>query len=405
MRFDSGLLARIGDISNYPPVDEWRSLSKLLESCGYTGVWAAEHHFLWDDGAPPTPTNPLLFGAFIACETKQLRIGQSGVLMPAWHPMRVAEDAAMLDHMTGGRLDFGMLKGLNGKYTTTIDAVGKPRNHEETNAAVMWEGFDIIKKCWSGEPFRHEGEYFTIPYPWSAQGTPGEGQNSAFYNEQGELIAMQGSPLPLQQPFPPCWAMVDSVSSHTTAGEVGVGAICWANTFEGTREVWTAHREAAQRTSPKLPHGANSRVAMMRPTFVAKDSTSAEAVMRPAINALFGAGFLRDASLRSWIGRERILASYEELTDWERTCDWYDFVKARELAFIGSPEEVTELLKRYESDLAAEHLIAYWGLPGIGFEQVVESTKLFAEKVMPHFGATEPYASSVSGASVPEVRV
>jgi alkanesulfonate monooxygenase SsuD/methylene tetrahydromethanopterin reductase-like flavin-dependent oxidoreductase (luciferase family) len=350
-------------------------------------VWLAEHHFLQDTDAPPTPTNPLMLGAYIAAQTSRLRVGQCGVLMPAWHPIRVAEDAAMLDNMSGGRLEFGMLKGLNGKYSTTIDAVGRPRDHDRTNSAVMWEAFDIVRKFWSGEPFRHDGEYFTIPYPWRAQGATAQGLDPRFYSEDGQLIATEGLPLPVQKPLPPCWAMVDSVPSHIAAAKTGAGAICWANTLEGTREVWTAYREAAQEAQPDLHPGANSRVAMMRPVYVAETSAAAEAVMRPAVNGLFEGSFLRDGSLKTWIGRERLAASYEELSEADRTCDWYDFVKSRDLAFIGTPEEVTELLQKYESELGADHLIAYWGFPGLTFDQQVASTKLFADKVMPHFSA------------------
>jgi alkanesulfonate monooxygenase SsuD/methylene tetrahydromethanopterin reductase-like flavin-dependent oxidoreductase (luciferase family) len=396
MRFDSGLLSPIGDVSNYPPIHQWRALAKMLESCGYTGLWVAEHHFHYEAGAPATPPNPLMLGAYIASETQRLRLGQSGVVMPAWHPLRVAEDAAMLDHLSGGRLDFGMLKGLNGKASTNLDSVGKPRNHEETNAEVMWEAFEIVKKCWSGKAFRHDGKYFSLPYPWRTQGKPGK-VDPVFYSEEGELTALKGSPVPLQQPLPPCWVMVDSVSSHTTAGELGVGAVSWANTFEGTREAWTAYRQAARLGADALPAGANSHVAMMRPTYVAKDSAAAEDVMRPAINGLYGHSFLTDGSLKQWVGRERILASYEELTERERTCDWYDFLKGRGWIFVGTPEEVTELLKRYESELGAEHLIAYWGLPGISFEQQVESTKLFADKVMPHFSDRSDTTLSATG--------
>jgi len=57
MRFDSGLLGHNGDVSKYPPIDEWKETVQILESAGYGGVWAAEHHFFWDGWTNPVPTN------------------------------------------------------------------------------------------------------------------------------------------------------------------------------------------------------------------------------------------------------------------------------------------------------------------------------------------------------------
>jgi alkanesulfonate monooxygenase SsuD/methylene tetrahydromethanopterin reductase-like flavin-dependent oxidoreductase (luciferase family) len=389
LRFDSGLLARVGDISSYPQVDEWLALPKLLESCGFTGVWSAEHHFGWDVGVTPTPTNPLMLGAYVAAATRTLRIGQCGVALPAHHPLRVAEDAAMLDHMTGGRMEFGFMKGLNGKVSRQFDpATGIIRDHDKTNADLMWDAFEVIKKFWSGKPFRHDGPYFTFPSPWDGSATPKELRDPRFYADDGTLIALQGLPTPLQKPLPPCWVMVDSVYSTTQAAAKGVGTVCWAKTFEGSREVWTAYREAAKKAlaDGTLPAGANLRTAMMRPTFVAKDTKAAEAVMRPALNGLFGRIF----GLDGWLGRRAMLASWEKLTPAEEKMDWYDYLRGRNQCFVGSPEAVTEQLKQYEQELGAEHLIMYWALPGVTFEQQTASLELFADKVMPNFSSAQP---------------
>ena len=387
MRFDSGLLAHVGDTASFPPVGEWLELSRLLESCGYTGVWSAEHHFAWDPGTTPTPTNPLMFAAYVAAQTERLRIGQCGLLFPSWHPLRAAEDAAMVDHMTRGRLDFGFMKGLSAKVSRNFDAVGVERDHDKTNAELMWESFEVIRKWWSGEPFRHDGKYWTFPGEWRAKGTPKELLDPAIYGPDGEMIALKGIPLPYQQPIPPCWVMVDSVSSHVQAAQRGVGTLCFANTFEGTREVWTAYRTAANEAAAAgtLPIGANSRVGMMRPTYVAATQEEADAVMRPALNGLFGGYHGIDA----WLGRRAAVASYEELTDEDRECDWYDFFQRHDQIFVGTPESVTEKLKRYESELGAEHLVMYWSMPHISFEQVTDSVKLFADKVMPNFAASD----------------
>ncbi|WP_433521521.1 LLM class flavin-dependent oxidoreductase [Nocardia pseudovaccinii] len=383
MRFDSGLLAHVGDLSRYPQVDEWLELPKLLESAGYTGVWCAEHHFSWDTGVTPTPTNPLMYASYIATNTTNLRIGLCGLNLPAWHPLRAAEDAAFVDHISGGRLDFGFMKGMSPKISTNFDAVGRGRDHGRTNADVMWEAYDVIRKFWSGEPFSHDGTYFTFPAKWEAKGVPKEAMDPTFYGPHGELIAIKGIPLPFQDPIPPAWVMVDSVSSHEQAARNGVGTLCFANTFEGTREIWNAYRKAANEADAggALPAGANSRFGMMRPTFVASTQEEAEAVMRPALNKLFG-GFY---GVDSWLGRQNLIASHQELTEEDRDCDWFDFFQRHEQIFVGTPEFVTERLKKYEEELGAEHLVMYWSMPDVSYGQMTDSIKLFADKVMPNF--------------------
>ena len=101
-----------GELNGYPRIQEWRESAKLIESLGFTAVWCAEHHFFWDGWTNPVPTNPLLFGAFVAAQTTKLSLAQCGVCIPDWHPIRAAEDAAMLDHMSQGRLEFGSVARL-----------------------------------------------------------------------------------------------------------------------------------------------------------------------------------------------------------------------------------------------------------------------------------------------------
>lgn len=384
MRFDSNLLAHVGDISGYPQVDEWVDLCRMMEDVGYAGVWIAEHHFAWDTGVTPTPTNPLLFGAHVASVTQRMRIGQCGVNLAANHPLRVAEDAAMLDHLSHGRMEFGFMKGLSGKVSHQFDPIrAAARDHDKTNGDLMWDSFEVIKKFWSGKPFRHDGPYFTFPTAWDGSAIPKEHRDPTYYDEKGTLIALRGLPTPVQKPIPPCWVMVDSVYSTAQAAAQGVGAVGWAQTFEGTRERVKAYWESANKAKAAgtLPAGANLTTAMMRPTYVARSSKEAEAVLRPAINGLLSRVF----GVSHWLGKKAMLASWEELTDEDKASDWFDFLRRRKQFFCGTPEEVTDLLQEYEEDLGMQHLMMYWAMPHISYEQQKSSVQLFAEKVIPRF--------------------
>jgi alkanesulfonate monooxygenase SsuD/methylene tetrahydromethanopterin reductase-like flavin-dependent oxidoreductase (luciferase family) len=380
MRFDSGLLVHAGRADNYPPIEEWRATAKLLESAGFTALWCAEHHFFWDGWTQPTPTNPLLFGAFMAGQTETLRMGQCGVCLPDWHPIRVVEDVAMLDHMTGGRVDFGMIRGLNSRTSLNFN-VDADRRDQERNKALFWETYEIVQKAWGGR-FSHEGEFYTFPVPgWRDESLPPEQLDADYYGPDGELIALEVQPSPYQQPFPPTWLMADSLGSSVAGAKRDLGVISWGQTFELTREVWGACR-AAREAELGAGSAEGERLGIMRPVFVARTAEEAEAAMRPSVNMLFDHIVGLTAA---WAGRKAFLASDEELTDEALEQDWFDFLNDRGWCLVGTPEQVTEQLKRFESELGCKHLINYWALPLIEFDQMIASTKLFADEVMPHF--------------------
>ena len=376
MRFDSGVVVHAGDVSAYPPVVEWRDTAQFLESAGFTGVWCAEHHFFWDGWLAPTPTNPLLFGAYIAAQTTTLRLGQCGVCLPDWHPLRVAEDVATLDHMSDGRVDFGVMRGLNNRVSGNFNADADRRDQKRLQE-LFWESLELIQMAWSGEPFRYDGQFYKVPFAgWKDGSLPPEELDPRFYSRDGELTALQVLPTPLQGPDLPCWVMADTVSSTAKAAARGLGVLSWAQSFEATRAALGAYREAA-------PEGVPERFGTMRPRYVARTMDEAERVMRPSINLEME--HVTGGVSATWRGRQAFLGPDEELTEADQSDDWFDFLNRREWCFVGTPEHVVQRLQKYEQELDFRHLVLYWALPLLSYEQIMGSMKLFADKVMPHF--------------------
>ena len=377
MRFDGGLYAHAGEVETYPQVDEWRAEAKLLDQAGFTTVWVAEHHFFWGGWATPTPPNPILAGADLAAHTDRIRIGQCGVCLPDWHPIRVAEDIAMLDHLTGGRVDFGIIKGLNSRVNGNFN-IHADRRDQERNTALFLESLDLIIKAWTEDAFSHRGEFYTFPIPgWKDVSTHTE--DPRYYSADGELIAMSVLPKPLQKPHPPVWQMADSLDSHQTAAERGIKVMCWGQSFEGTREVWAHYRDVASRAQGRsLAPGED--VAMMRPTYIAPTQEEAERDMRDGVNALY------DGSLgRARWGRKQFLASHERLSDADMSSDWFDFLMRHDAIVVGSPAHVVEKITRFRDELACRHYTIYMALAGMDYRKMLRSLTLFAEQVMPAF--------------------
>jgi alkanesulfonate monooxygenase SsuD/methylene tetrahydromethanopterin reductase-like flavin-dependent oxidoreductase (luciferase family) len=379
MRFDSGILNHCGDISGYPRIQEWKDSARLLEDLGFTAIWTAEHHFFWDGWTNPVPTNPLLFGAFIAPLTKRLRIAQCGMCLPDWHPIRVAEDLAMLDHMSGGRVEFGALRGTNNRVNGNFNRSADRRN-QVVNQELFWETLEIIQLAWKGEPFKFKGKYYELPVPgWHDEATPKEDLDPRFFAPDRELTHLQLVPLPLQKPTPPIWVMAESEKSNVEAARRSLGVLSYAQSFEQMRAAWTAYRAAFQpsATTPR------ERLAIMRPIFVGKTQAEAEAVMRPAINSMMQSGPRRNADPIN--ARKLFLARSEELDDADRAGDWFDFLVRRGHVHVGTPEYVTERLKRFQTELGCQHFVLHWAVPLVTYEQYKSSLTLFSEKVMTQF--------------------
>ena len=122
------------------------------ESLGFDSVWLTEHHFCADGYTP----SPLVIAAAIGERTRRMRIGTNLMLLPLADPVRMAEDAATLAILTGGRFDLGV--GL-GYRQIEFDYFGRRLNHRPS---LLEEGIEIIRRAWSGEPVHFSGKRFRV---------------------------------------------------------------------------------------------------------------------------------------------------------------------------------------------------------------------------------------------------
>jgi alkanesulfonate monooxygenase SsuD/methylene tetrahydromethanopterin reductase-like flavin-dependent oxidoreductase (luciferase family) len=135
-----------------------RSLARLLDRCGYDTFWLAEHHFQ-REGYECIP-NVLLMALDLAHQTAQLKMGCGFNIAPMWHPLRLAEDFAMVDVLTGGRVRFGVGRGY---HTREVDTFGAPLLDQAANRELFEEQVEIIFKAFDHAVFSHEGKRYTIP--------------------------------------------------------------------------------------------------------------------------------------------------------------------------------------------------------------------------------------------------
>ena len=128
-----------------------------------------------------------------------------------------------------------------------------------------------------------------------------------------------------------------------------------------------------------LGHTANGQtLSVMRTLYVAETQEQAEKEARVAVNSSMG----RSTSLRKGWSKKGMLAADEELTNDELNSDWFDFLQAKEMIWVGSPDNVAEKIDRLRSELNCQHVIL-WPNPIVSFEASQRSFALFAERVMP----------------------
>jgi alkanesulfonate monooxygenase SsuD/methylene tetrahydromethanopterin reductase-like flavin-dependent oxidoreductase (luciferase family) len=134
------------------------SYAQKMDGLGYDTFWMAEHHFQ-PEGTECIP-NLLMMAMHLVNQTRRLRIGCGFNIVPMWHPLRLAEDYAMADVLSNGRVVFGVGRGY---HTREVETFGSPLIDQDANRELFEEGVDIIFKSFNEERFSHKGKNYTIP--------------------------------------------------------------------------------------------------------------------------------------------------------------------------------------------------------------------------------------------------
>ncbi|MBI3329298.1 MAG: LLM class flavin-dependent oxidoreductase [Nitrospinae bacterium] len=192
--------------------DKAQAMAQLMERQGYDTFWMAEHHFQ-HEGYECIP-NVLLLAVHLAQLTKRLRFGCGFNITPMWHPLRLAEDFAMADILTGGRVTFGVGRGY---HTREVETFGSPLRDQAANRELFEEQVEIIFKAFNEESFSHQGKYYTLPAKVPYRGY--------------ELQELTLVPRPLRRPVE-CWQPIqggtqhalDFMAKHGIKGVVGGGS-------------------------------------------------------------------------------------------------------------------------------------------------------------------------------------
>jgi alkanesulfonate monooxygenase SsuD/methylene tetrahydromethanopterin reductase-like flavin-dependent oxidoreductase (luciferase family) len=353
-------------------VEDARSTARFLEDSGFDSIWFGEHHFGFYGFA--TMPNPIMMGADIAARTSKIRIGLASATITFWHPLRLAEDLALLDQFSNGRLEIGVGRGNHAIEGYNLNPMADPRQPEE-NFAVFKETLDILRLALSQKSFSYQGEKYQFPRPgftWDKRPV----KDPAFVDqESGEVISLPLMP-PMVQAAPPFWQMVSSENSIEFAAENDLGIISWRPPVARLKSMFKKHNDAANKAGHNLNWGKGTGI--LRDTFTASSFQEAERVAGPVI--------MNHLNWANWRGPDVYLNPEEKLPqeEWEALKKelTYDFVHPRSLLF-GPPEYIVDKLQEMKEELNIELVIINGNFDGIDDDVNERSLRMFAEKVIP----------------------
>jgi len=211
--------------------------AQFAEANGYASLWLPENHF--GDNALP---DPLTLLAAVAGVTSTLRLGTTSYLLTLRNPLQAAEQVAVLDQLSGGRLILGVGRGYAPEMLRAFHVPPK-----EKRRIFAWT-LDLMRAAWAGEPVSLDGD---------------------------DAHAVQVHPRPSQQPHPPLWVAAFGPKALAQAGRLGLPYLCSPMESLATLEQnYARHREAADEAGVSL----TDVVPLMRTVFVAKDAATLKRV-------------------------------------------------------------------------------------------------------------------------------
>ena len=324
---------------------------EYAEQLGFDGVCVNEHH----QNAYGTMPAPNLMAAALVRRTEKLQLAIVGNGLPLRdHPLRVAEEVAMLDVISGGRIISGFVRGIGDEYfSMSIDP--------STSRGRFSEAHDLIIKAWTTEgPFRWIGRHYRLNY-------------------------VNVWPRPLQQPHPPIWipafgsteTMYWAAEHHYTYLSVFAPSKLLKRWFDG-------YREGARAAGYEAPR---DKIGILLPIYVAETEKQAHAEGRQHVlwlyhkglkhkfEHLFPPGYMTDHSWGRFL--QSGLGAYADVS--------YEDLVGQGYAVVGSPATVRERLTELAEELGFGLVNALLHIGDMPHDRTIRNMELFAREVMPHF--------------------
>jgi alkanesulfonate monooxygenase SsuD/methylene tetrahydromethanopterin reductase-like flavin-dependent oxidoreductase (luciferase family) len=330
------------------------------ERLGFESVWPAEQHFVPETSIMPSP---VLLLAAIAARTTTLRLGTGVVLMPLAHPLRVAEDFATLDVLSGGRVECGIGRGMD---TAHFAGYGVS---PAASAARLEEGIALLREAFTGETFSFAGRYHRV--------------------DNARL-----TPRPIQNPHPPIRLAANSPDTLRLAGRLGLPILVGlhVNTLAGLRDMLPMYREA-QREAGVASHPDD--VTVLAPMFTAPTIDEVRRAVTPSV------AYMRTTLLgkiSSWLTAmpfsqetEAARARLQQMATRIEALNFDTMADGR--AIFDTPDGCVDRVRELKREFGAGRIVGWFNMGGLlPHQRVLAAMESFAVNVMPRASSALQFA-------------
>ena len=351
-------------IECYRNLVEW---ARTADSLGFDTMWLTEHHFQYE-GYEVLP-NLILFGQHLASQTKNLRLGQMFNVVPQWNPLRLAEDFAIADIITGGRMEFGVGRGTVPREAWPLGTVvasgdnDMSAEHDKINRQIFEESLEIIKRAWTNERFSFKGEHFTLP----AEDIPDRGSNV----DDLTLIPRPQRSIDIFQP-------VTSPETIEYVPRAGHKAVYWLQNADSQLDKW--NKFAKIRDDMGKPVAPGDDRCLVLNVHVGKTREEAMKKGKPGHDEFcrFLAPYGRFSSYSNPDGSK---VAFDHCPTVQESID-------QKIQAIGSVDDVVDTIGFWRDLLDLKHLIIFFDFPGLTRQEMKDQLHMVAEEVMPKLGET-----------------
>jgi alkanesulfonate monooxygenase SsuD/methylene tetrahydromethanopterin reductase-like flavin-dependent oxidoreductase (luciferase family) len=364
-------------------------LAKMAEDLGFESICFPEHHLATEGleiGSMP------LVSLYVAMQTKTIKVGQIGYVLPGWDPLRLALEIAYLDQLTRGRSFVGMARGYQTRWLNQMGqklhvgaTVSDQSDVDNANRRAFEEVFQILKLAWKDEPFRFKGEFYEYPFPYE-QGTPWAPQKwTETYGAVGEMKngkidKISVVPKPYQKPHPPVFQAF-SVSEATIrwCGQEGIVPMILMSDPPVLSKLVDAYVDTSAKHGRKLARGQS--VGVLRQFYFGDEQQVQKLAEQGLVGLLWKQfwgtfGFWEAFRKEGEMGKEPPLPPSEWTLDRMRRFDY---------AYAGSVSEVRKGMDRLVEAGNPEYLAWLSDQGMLPLDVVKQQLRIFGEQVLPHY--------------------
>ena len=352
---------------------------QYMDETGYYGAGFTEHHFHIE--GEEVSTNPVILDLYFGLQTKRMKFGQLGNVLPSQNPINLAENIAMVSQMLQGRVFSGFARGYQPRWVNVLGQQvglaepGEGADYEELKRSLFEEHFDIIMTAWKKDTFSFQGKHWQIPgkpIKWAAHEVARK--YGTGLNDNNEIVEIGIAPPTFEKQIPELFMpFATSERSIAWGMERGVVPVTIMTHPDVVKEHFLAGQKAAAKAGRNLKFGEG--MAMSREIIVADTDAEAEAIAREA-GAFIWNNFFVPFGFNAAIagpgeGPFDMPASFETLSE-------------RGLVIHGSPDTVNRKLEKLLKDLPVDYfwMFIYNHMPQA---QLMKSLELLTEKVWPNF--------------------